>query len=190
MPTIPLRRLDAKHKLVLFTVSQIKDGVKTDVHLQKLIFLTMKALGRDPKDFGFVPHRYGAYSESVRVVNDELAQYQWVLRFNDHGSRINLAAIEDINEIAPSKESDRFKIREVASFVASLSVDEILVFTYTQDPDYAKNSEIEERILNRRIPLALKMVREGKVSITKGANIAGIPLRDFESRLAKHRVRS
>jgi len=186
LPTIPPEKLDSRHKLVLYTVGQIENGVKTDVHLQKLLFLTINALDRDPEDFGYKPHKFGPDSEIVRVVNDELYQYKWINKYEDRGSKVRDEVRCDLNKVAPSRESDRFKIKQIASFVSRLSTDELLLFTYTQYPKYAENSEIKDRIFKKRKYLALKMVLEEKISIAKGAEISGMGIRDFQTELSKH----
>lgn len=42
-----------------------------------------------------------------------------------------------------------------------------------------ENSDVKERIFEKRVPLALSMVRKGKVSVAKGAELADMDVGSF-----------
>jgi predicted HTH domain antitoxin len=69
-----------------------------------------------------------------------------------------------------------------------LSINELLLFMYVTYPETAENSDVREKILRERCPTALSLLRKGKVSLQKAAELAGMNLEAFVQ-LAKSNVK-
>jgi predicted HTH domain antitoxin len=79
----------------------------------------------------------------------------------------------------PAKEDAGRILERVKRFVLSLSYDELIIYVYTHFEHYTINSEIRDEYLARRVPLARSMTLAGKVSLSKGAQIAGLSASEF-----------
>ncbi|MBQ3736586.1 MAG: UPF0175 family protein, partial [Candidatus Methanomethylophilaceae archaeon] len=90
---------------------------------------------------------------------------------------------EEVSKIKIDDKYAEIKIRNIVEFVTSLTTKEILLYVYTDDvtknEGMTKNSSVKNNIFSQRIPIATSMVRRGKVSIEKGAELAGMDLQDF-----------
>ncbi len=69
-----------------------------------------------------------------------------------------------------------------------LTLNELLLYMYVTYPETAENSDVQDRVLRDRRPIALSLLRKGKVTIQKAAELAGMNLEEFIN-LAKSTVR-
>ena len=190
MPTIAREELGPEHLLVLYAVNKVPNGVPTKTHYQKMMFLAIKALGNDPKTgAGFRPHHFGPYSAMVDSWRDELIGSGYLVKNSAERIQIHPNVKEDVKGITFQDELAMMKIDEIAEFVCSLTYDELLLYIYSDDVQkgegMSENSDERDRIFRNRTDIALKMVRTGKVSIAKGAELADIDVMTFREKLQR-----
>ena len=82
----------------------------------------------------------------------------------------------------------REALREAVELARQLTVDELLALVYTVYGEHEK-SEVADRILARRVDLAVSMLRKGAISLTLAARVAGKPLKEFVEELRKRGVK-
>ncbi len=182
MLTNSIKDLGSYDKLILYTLGQTKEGVKTDTHLHKLIFLTSNALGIDPKNLGFYPHNYGPYSISIKETEDSLLEDGFLIH-NEDGLKVNSEIKNKIDDIAPKSEFDKYIIKEIANFSNGITREEILLLTYVRYPEYTVESKILKEVLENRIEVALELYKKNKITKTVGAELANISIFEFIDRI-------
>jgi len=69
-----------------------------------------------------------------------------------------------------------------------MSEDELLLYTYIVH-GYKEKSDIINKLLQRRIPIAISLVRKNLVSISLAAKIAGMSLQEFIKFLKKKGIK-
>ena len=60
-------------------------------------------------------------------------------------------------------------IADFKKFLNDLTEDEILLFTYVSYPKFKSESTVYERVIKKRIPVAVSLYNKGKVSLEKAA---------------------
>ena len=178
MPPIRVKDLNIPEKLILYTVSQVEGGLKTETHLQKLLFLTSKALGIKPERLGFYPYDYGPFSLMIKEIGESLVEKGFFSK-KGTGVAVDPSIINQIDDAKPKDELDQFKIKEMGEFISGLTREEVILHTYVRDQEFAKKSKILDDVLTNRVPVAIGMVKKGKISSTAGAELAGVPIINF-----------
>jgi predicted HTH domain antitoxin len=69
---------------------------------------------------------------------------------------------------------DKEIIKATSEFLESLDEDELLLYVYVTSPEYAEKSDVKEKIMRKRKEIALKMLREKKISLGLAAKLAGL----------------
>jgi uncharacterized protein YwgA len=183
-----IEEFNVSQKLILYAIGQSQTGIKTETHLQKLIFLTLNALDIDPERYGYYAYKYGPFSLMIREISDDMTKDGFL---HSHGRKEFVAdesILKKIEIIQPRRELDRFKIKEVAEFVDGLTRDEILLHTYVRYKNYAKESEILNDVLGKRVRVAADMYHKDKVTLSGGAELAGLPISKFKGALNMYSV--
>ena len=188
MTTAPLKctyslseEFNVSQKLILYAIAQIQGGVKTETHLQKLIFLILNALDIDPERYGYYAYKYGPFSLMIREISDDMTRDGFLHSHERKDIVANEFVLKMMTELQPKRELDRFRIKEVAEFVEGLTRDEILLHTYVRHKDYAKESEILTNVLSKRVRVAADMYHKDKVTLSGGAELAGLPVSRFKA---------
>jgi predicted HTH domain antitoxin len=190
MPTIAKEDLGQEHLLVLYSVNKAPNGVPTKTHYQKMMFLALKALGNDPKTgAGFRPHHFGPYSAMVDSWRDELINTGYLVKNSAERIKVEPLIKNDVGGIKFQDELTMMKIDEVVKFICSLSYDELLLSIYADDvlkgEGMSENSDEKDRIFKERVNIAVGMVKNGKVSIARGAELADVDVMTFMEKLRK-----
>ena len=188
MPTVRKEDLGPEHRLVLYAVNKSVNGVPTKTHYQKMMFLTLKALGNDPKTgAGFRPHHYGPYSAIVEGWRDELINTGYLIKNTEERVKIDPEIKKDVDMIRFPNELTAMKIDEIVRFVSSLTYDELLLFIYSDDVQkgegMSEKSAERDNIFKNRVGIAAGMAKSGKVSVARGAELADLDVVTFRNKL-------
>ncbi|MCL2296638.1 MAG: hypothetical protein FWC29_06140 [Methanomassiliicoccaceae archaeon] len=188
MPTVKKEELGQEHLLVLYAVSKAPNGVQTKTHYQKMMYIVLKILGNDPKTgAGYRPHHFGPYSAMVDSWRDELINTGYLVKNSAERIRIEPQVKNDIDKIVLKDDLTMMKINESVKFISSLSYDELLLYIYSDDVQKGEgmsdNSDEKNRIFGNRLTIATNMVKTGKVSIARGAELADIDVMTFREGL-------
>ena len=188
MPSVSKEELGQEHMLVLYAVSKAPNGVPTKTHYQKMMFLVLKALNNDPRTgAGYRPHLYGPFSAMAEAWRDDLLSAGYLIKNTAERIRIEPSVKNDVESIKFKDDLTRMKIDEIAEFICSLTYDELLLYIYADDVQkgegMSENSEERDRIFSNRLPIAVRMARSGKVSVSKGAELADTDVVTFREKL-------
>jgi len=165
------------------------DGrISSRVHLQKGLFI----LSRHIEDLGeiaeFNAYRMGPWSEEVSdalesaVLSGLVSESRGVIELTEQG----LAKAREL--WVKLDEKRREILKEVASFVSAMYVEELLLYVYTMY-GYSEKSDVIEELLAKRREIAAKMLLKGLVSAGLAAKIAGEPLPKFVEYLKKRGIK-
>ncbi len=187
MKSVPIGELEQLPLLMLYAINATETKSLNEVHLQKIMFQTMKVLKCDPKDVGYRAHLYGPYSDCINEEKKELVSLGFLVKKNDRIA-IPEHAKKDISKIEPPSEEIGFRIETIAKDFSKLENSELFLVTYhddivTSNGKYVENSEIKEEVIRSRIPVATGMYRAKKISLEKASELAGMGVRDFKSML-------
>jgi predicted HTH domain antitoxin len=73
-------------------------------------------------------------------------------------------------------------VQDIKEEFNDMTENELLLFMYVTYPETAENSDVKVRILKERFPLSVSLLRKGKVSLQKAAELAGMNIIDFTRR--------
>jgi predicted HTH domain antitoxin len=120
------------------------------------------------EELDFAAFDYGPYSEALAEYNDMLENSGFIkdLSLTDKGYEVAKQLWENFK--------DKEIIKATSEFLESLDEDELLLYVYVTSPEYAEKSDVKEKIMRKRKEIALKMLREKKISLGLAAKLAGL----------------
>jgi len=170
--------LSATERIILMLLYSSRGKVRGKLWFQKEMFELSKAFEELREELDFNAYSYGPFSEALDEYRDMLENSGLIE--NLKLTREGLSIAQRIWE----QSSDREKkiVKKIADFLESLDDDELLLYIYVTSPGMAEKSEIREKILRRRVQIALKMLRKGKVSLGLAAKLADLPLNEIRKK--------
>lgn len=186
---VSAKDLNQLQKLILYVLRSNGGKPLDEIHLQKIMFQTMKLLGVNPENVDFRPNLYGPYSVRITEEKESLRKYGYLEKDDGH-YHIPKVAKDEVGKInAPSPEIG-YKIEEVSKYLSNLSHDEILLLIYSDDDrdnngKFLENSEIYDEIMAKRKNIAIQLYLNKKISRERAADLAGLGLIDFENLLVR-----
>ena len=189
MASVSLNELsrDTVSMLILYVLGKMDDGALKETHFQKAMFRAMLILGYDPREAGYRPHFYGPYSDLMTEKKTSLLDIGY-LEISGSGVRVNPDEKAVVSRITlPGKDTDS-EIADMIASIEELTVDEVLLITYCDDERKTKGKFIDEShikadIYRNRIPLAIGLYRKRRVTLDRGAELAGLSVHAFQDEL-------
>jgi uncharacterized protein YwgA len=150
-------------------------GAKGQLWFQKEVFVLSRAFEELAEEVDFEAFSYGPYSEAVEECRNALENSGLVVRtqLTEEGKVI----AKMLWEVASDLEKEI--IKATAEFFESLSREELLLYICVMYPDMIEKSREIDGILKRREKIALKMLRDGKVSLSLAAMLAGLSVEEM-----------
>ncbi len=74
-------------------------------------------------------------------------------------------------------------------FEEGITEDELLTYVYSTSPDMVRNSEVVEKINRDKEKNTVSLVKKGKISAEKGAEMLDMGYFDFEDLLRRNKIR-
>jgi uncharacterized protein YwgA len=180
--------LSDEEKILVYALGALGHSpLRTKVMIQKLLFLFSNVFTGFKGLLRFEPHLLGPYSETVENTLQSLIQLGLV---QERGSGYQLTSDgQELFDMLSPKEEIVKVISDFKEFLHDLSEDEILTFIYSIYPEYIAESARWDKLKSRRLELAISLLRKGKLSFSKAAEVAGMNVGDFERALNERRVR-
>lgn len=155
------------------------EPVKGKTWLQKEMFFVSKNVNELEELTGFEDYRFGAYSE---VVDDVLDQFVTDRYVEIDGGKIQLTDKGTV--LAQSlwnsaKKEERNAVQEIKALLIDMTNDELLGFSYSAYPSMKKYSDFTKVFEKQKVRIAIALLKKGKVSAEKAAEIADLPLPRF-----------
>lgn len=192
MASVPVASLDEISKLILYAINSTESKSLDDTHLQKIIFQILKLLKKNPEDFGYRPHYYGPYSDAINE-NKESLKSMGYLESTSRGKGVCMTDDAKHSSLELKIRPDiGFRISCISEDFSKLSNDELLLTIYSDDLQrtggkFIENSEVRNRILGNRKSIATNMYLDGKVSLERSSELAGMNIRDFSNSILELR---
>lgn len=152
--------------------------VPSRIHLQKALFIASRHLEELRESLEFRAYRMGPWDEEVSdslenaVVSGLVYEARDGIYLTDAGRSRAESVWRELSDSA------RKVLANIAGFVNKMTEDELLLYVYTVY-SYGEESDVINRLLQRRRELAVDMLRKGLISVGLASEIAGEPLPEF-----------
>lgn len=171
--------LDDEEKLLLYAIGCMQNTpIKGKIKLQKLLFLVSNVFGSLEDLLMYEPHLYGPYSEVVENVLQSLISLGLVKEVRK-GYGLTEEGKKVFNSLTPKEELVKV-MNDFKEFLNDLDNDELLAFIYVSYPNYIKESVKWDELKQKRKKLAISLLKKGKISFSKAAEIAGMSSNEFD----------
>lgn len=155
------------------------EPIKGKTWLQKEMFFISKNVPELVEATGFEDYRFGAYSD---VLDDVLDQF-----ITDRYVEVDSGKIQLTGKGAPfakhlwegASKNEKDIVQEIKELLNDMTNDELLGFSYSAYPSMKRFSDFTETFEAEKVKIATALLRKGKVSREKAAEIAGLPLTEF-----------
>jgi uncharacterized protein YwgA len=179
-----LKMLSPLEKYVLMLL-YAGGGTKGKLWLQKEVFVLSRAFEELAEEVDFEAFGYGPYSEAVEECRNALENSGLVIGTQLTGEGRIIAAT--LWETASEREKEI--IKAIAEFFEGLEKDELLLYMCVLYPNMVEKSREMDKILKRREKIALRMLRDGKVSLSLAAVLAGLSVGEVAERAVERGIR-
>ena len=177
-----------KKNLLLLLSAKSSEPISGKLWYQKELFLLSKNNKELEEEASFESYFWGPHSELVDTEMEELVQLGVVKQV---GSQYVLTDIgmDIANTVLKStSKSEKELVEEVKNFLNSLGKDELLLFIYASYPETIEDSVEFKQLIPKRKEIAISMYRQGKISVGKAAELAGISVNDMVKELQKRKI--
>lgn len=180
-------------KFILMLLYAAGGKIKGKLWFQKEIFELSKVFKELAEELDFNAYSYGPFSESLDEHLDMLINSGFVAIQNcEKAQPIKLTEKGlEVAKIIWDKEpiNEKKVIEATTEFLESLDKDELILYVYAISPKMAEQSDIKENVYQRRIEIALRMLEEGKISLSLAAKLAGLSVNDMMQKAIKRGIK-
>ena len=176
-----------KNLLLLLSANSCKP-INGKLWYQKELFLLAKNNKKLEEGADFEAYFLGPYSELAEAEMEELVQLGVVRNvgstyiLTDIGKEIAHSVLKETSK------SELVLVEDVKNFFSTLSKDQLLLFIYLSYPEMAEDSIEFKELLPRRKEIAISMYRQGKISVGKAAELAGVSVSEMIEELNKRKI--
>jgi predicted HTH domain antitoxin len=169
---------DPAKKYLLFLLESENEPINTKTKLMKELFFVAQNVPSLKEKSDFEADNYGPNSDYISNVLDELIMLDLI---NLKGKQYTITPkgqelLEKVDEIS---EKELSMLRYMKRLFSGINTDETLALVYYTYPETTVESLVKDKIENKREKLALSLLKKGKISNSKAAEMSGIPLRKF-----------
>jgi predicted HTH domain antitoxin len=175
--------LSIVEKYILMLLYAHEGKCKGNLWFHKEMFELAKVFKDLAEELDFTAFDYGPYSEALVEYKDMLENSGFIkdLSLTDKGYEVAKQLWENFK--------DKEIIRATSEFLESLDEDELLLYVYVTSPESAEKSDVKEKIMRKRKEIALKMLREKKISLGLAAKLAGLSYFEMLDEAIKHGIK-
>jgi hypothetical protein len=167
--------------LLLYTpIDDRPEPIRGDTWLQKEMFAISKNEPIVEEETDYDAYRYGSFSDTVDEIEDQYRISKYVEKTPDGRIHLTQRGEKLASSVWQTTNTHTRKlVQDIKKEYNDMSQNELLLFMYVTYPETAENSDVKDRILRDRCPLAISLLKKGKVSVQKAAELAGMGLDDF-----------
>ena len=180
---------DRLHRYILLLAGAEDGGVRSGAVLQKLLYILQKKTGDSGMEASFKPGEHGPHSEQAA---GELARL----------SRDGLVSLGPKGRVAPTP-AGRSAAKDAGSdldeyaqavieghvpFLNAMTDEELALYMHLVYPDMSAGSSACAALARRAEEIVMGMVRDGKVSSGRAAEVMGIPFHDVIPMMKRHGI--
>ncbi len=176
-----------KYSLLLLSANN-SERIKGKTKFMKELFLISKNVPELEYEADFDAYDYGPHSDYGSVALEEFEVLNLVdttdgYKLTDLGKKIAAMLKKHMSK-------DRLEmIEDIKQLCNDLSADEILALVYYTYPEMTTESLVKDGINNKRRRIALSLLKKGKISIGKAAEIAGMSMSSFYEMLKEKKIK-
>ncbi len=180
--------LEEEEKIIIFSLGAL-DGspLRSKIKLQKLLFLISNVFKNYEDLLEFEPHLFGPYSENIEYIVEDLIKLGLIEKEGIKYTLTNEG--KKLYQCLKPKEELVNVIEDFKEFLNDLSDEEVLVFVYVTYPNYIEESAKWEELKQKRIPIAISLLKKQKISFGKAVEISGLSLGDFEELINEKKIK-
>ena len=184
--TLPCNGRIRRYTLLL--VGAEDDGVRGHAVLQIMLYVLAKDMEDEGVESTFRPHDYGPYSQQVADGLDALSRDGLVSHMP---CKITLtpagrAAARDAGR--GLDETETAIVCECRRFFNDMTDEQLLLYMYQVYPDMAADSRVHDDIMARAEDIAMSMLKEGKISTGRTAEILKVGYSDVLDMAARRGI--
>jgi len=170
---------DVEDWILLTLHLSLDKKMKSELHLQKALFIASQHLKRLKEILEFKPYRLGPYSDTLKEKLEVLENSNAIIVNERKELILTKEGEEKIKSKKPtfSKEEIEY-LSNISNFVNTLSEKELLLYIYVVYGAYEK-SDVFNELLKRRKEIAIEMLKKGAISTSLAAKLAGLSLPRF-----------
>ncbi len=180
--------LEQEEKIVIFLLGALHAApIRTKTKLQKILFLVSKVFGKYADLLEYEPHLFGPYSENLDYILEDLIKLGLV---DKTGTSYFLTAkgLVLFKKIKPDRKLTQV-IEDFKDFLNDLPDSEVLTFIYSSYPEFIEESAKWDELKPNRKRVAISLLKKGKISFAKAAQVSGLSEKEFEEFLYKNRIK-
>lgn len=154
--------------------------IRGKIWLQKEMYAISRNVPSLIETLDYDNFRFGSFSDTVEELKDQYELSKYVessgggsIRLTQKGEKLAW----EVWQTADPQETSL--VQDIKEEFNDMNEDELLLFMYVTYPETAENSDVKDRILNNRLPLSISLLRKGKISVQKAAELSGMKLDDF-----------
>ncbi|OPY26819.1 MAG: hypothetical protein A4E28_02292 [Methanocella sp. PtaU1.Bin125] len=175
--------------ILLLLSSDNNEMIKGKTKLMKELFFIAQNIPVLEEEADFEADNYGPSSDVVVSDLEKLDVLRLIDGRNDNYvlTELGKKIAQKILSTADKKELD--VIADMKKLFKDLSYDEALGLVYFSYPEMTEKSLVKNDIEKKREKIALSLLKKGKVSIGKAAEIAGMSMSSFYNKLKKEGIK-
>lgn len=180
-------RLNPEERIILYAVGALDRPLRSKVKLQKLLFLVSNVFDDINELMRFEPHFLGPYSEVIVSVTEQL-ETLGLIQKETEGYTLTPMGAEVFARLRPVPQLVSV-MADFKELLNDLNDNDVLTFIYACYPQYTKESLLWEDLQKNRMRVAVSLLRKGKLSTGRAAQVAGLGEADFIATLNEPRTR-
>ncbi|AXR77702.1 hypothetical protein [Natrarchaeobaculum sulfurireducens] len=174
---------NAERFLLLLLGADNGSQVPGNLWLQKEMFLISREFEPLSEYLSYKPHLQGPYSDTLSDILDNL-QYMGLARKDRRDIRLTGDGAQLAAELKRQADEDLVSLVEsIKKKNNDLSKDELLAFIYYSYPEMTNGSLEMDDIEKQRDELAVSLYNKDRIGVNRAADIAGMPVDEFEKSL-------
>ena len=181
----PLHRL-----VILLAAANGGEPIRGRAKLQKIVFMLTEGEGWEDSPCGYDAGEHGPHSDIV----DEEAGYleeAGVLCADGEDIAATRLGMEVAGRIASGEDRPTLDmIDEYKEVFNDLTIGELLAYVYSAYPDMATRSPAYDRTMSNRERHVMSMLKKGKVSLGRAAELLGRPVGDVLRLAGRMRIQT
>lgn len=176
-----------RHYILLLAGAE-DDAIRNSATLQKLLYTVAKETGDGDMEASFEPSEYGPYSEQASDELDRLSRDGLVSQTQGRiaPTKAGRAAAQDV--LKGLDEYTHAVITGYRPFLNSLTDEQLLLYIHLLYPSMSEKSRTCAGLVQRAEGIVMDMVRDGKISSGRAAEVLKIPFHDVLPMMKKHGI--
>ncbi len=168
---------------------KINEPIRGNTWLQKIMHTITKSIPN--VNYEYDEYDFGVFSPSLETIQIQNHTSGFIDQsFRDKPLRLSSKGMQITKQIwKETEEEEKQLISEIKNFFNEMSYWELIAYSYSTYPETTLQSKIKPEFTRNRIFAAVNLFKRQKISLKKGASIAGKTIDEFEQILLKKQIK-